>query len=127
MPDDVRRIRPDRKRNRPGRFLTINMMLAIVIAGLGIAQSIIGVKFLNPAILAPDLKELASLHRVAPISGAIVYRATSVFVSDARFATYLVMIWCLVLGATGYQFLRGQTKGRLFCFLPAAWWPSRHS
>ena len=100
-----------------GRFLTVTMVLAVVIAGLGIAQSILGVKFLNPATLAPDLKELASLHRVAPISGVKVYRPTSVFVSDARFASYLAMVWCVALGATGYQFLRGQVKGRSLLFL----------
>jgi hypothetical protein len=99
------------------RFLVINMLLAIAISGLGIAQSILGAKFLNPTVLAPDLKELASLHRVAPISGAVVYRATSVFVSDARFASYLVMIWCVALGATGYLFLRGKTKGQNIFFL----------
>jgi hypothetical protein len=102
------------------RFLTINMLVALAIAGLGIAQSILGVKFLNPAVLAPDLKELASLHRIAPISGAVVYRPTSVFVSDARFASYLAMIWCVALGATGYQFLRGpKAKGRTILFLGA--------
>ena len=99
------------------RFLVINMLLAVVISGLGIAQSIIGVRFLNPTTLAPDIKELASLHRVAPISGIVVYRATSVFVSDARFAAYLAMIWCLALGATGYQFLRGRAKGQTILFL----------
>jgi hypothetical protein len=100
-------------------FLLINMLLAIVIGGLGIAQSILGVRFLNPATLAPDIKELASLHRVAPISGAVVYRATSVFVSDARFASYLSMIWCVALGGTGYLFLRGKTKGQNIFFLAA--------
>ena len=99
------------------RFLSINMLLAIVISGLGIAQSIIGVRFLNPTTLAPDIKELASLHRVSPISGVVVYRATSVFVSDARFASYLTMIWCVALGATGYMFLRGRTKGQSIFFL----------
>ena len=99
------------------RFLRINMLLAIVISGLGIAQSILGVRFLNPTTLAPDIKELASLHRVAPISGVVVYRATSVFVSDARFAAYLIMIWCVALGATGYMFLRGNTKGQSIFFL----------
>jgi hypothetical protein len=101
------------------RFLTINMLLAIVIAGLGIAQSILGVRFLNPTVLAPDIKELASLHRVAPISGAVVYRPTSVFVSDGRFACYLIMIWFVALGATGYQFLRGRTKGQNILFVGA--------
>jgi hypothetical protein len=99
------------------RFLFINMWLAIVISGLGIAQSILGVRFLNPATLAPDIKELASLHRTAPLSGAVIYRATSVFVSDARFASYLTMIWCLALGATAYLFLRGKVKGQNVFFL----------
>jgi hypothetical protein len=99
------------------RFLFINMWLAIVISALGIAQSILGVRFLNPTTLAPDIKELASLHRTAPLSGAVIYRATSVFVSDARFASYLTMIWCLALGATAYLFLRGKVKGQNILFL----------
>jgi hypothetical protein len=101
------------------RFLFMNMWLAIIIAGLGIAQSILGVRFLNPTVLAPDIKELASLHRVAPVSGAVIYRATSVFVSDGRFSSYLIMIWCVALGATGYLFLRGKTKGQNVCFISA--------
>ena len=100
-----------------GNFLNINMWLAIVIAGLGIAQSIIGAGFLNPATLAPEIRELSTLHRVAPISGAVVYRPPSVFVSEARFAAYLMMIWCVALGSTGYQFLRGQIKGQNVMFL----------
>ena len=40
-----------------GRFLTFNMALASVISLLGIIQAIVGVSFLNPRVLAPDIHE----------------------------------------------------------------------
>lgn len=83
------------------RFLTINAVLAAAIAILGIIQGIAGPSFLNPAELAPDIRELSTLYRYAPISGQIVYRPTSVFVSDGRFAGYMLLVWILMLGAAG--------------------------
>src|SRR5882724_7236353 len=58
-------------------FLKINLIPILVIAGLGIAQSIVGPTFLNPATMQEDIRELSGLYRVAPLSGAIVYRPTS--------------------------------------------------
>src|SRR5215469_7003077 len=63
------------------RFFTVNLVLALVIISLGIAQSIIGPSFLNPAVQAEDLRLLSGLYRVAPLSGAVAYRPTSIFVS----------------------------------------------
>jgi len=94
-------------------FLYINLGLAGVIALLGSVQAIVGPGFLNPAELAPDIRMLSTLERVSPITGQVVYRPTSVFVSDGRFAWYLLLMWVLGFGAAGYMLLRGMTGRRL--------------
>jgi len=98
------------------RFLVFNVGLAGVIALLGIIQSIVGLKFLNPVELAPELQDLGNLTRIAPISGAVVSRPTSVFVSDGRFASYMVLMFIVGLGTTGYLLLRSR-KGRGIVFV----------
>ncbi len=98
------------------RFFFVNMVLALIIVSLGIVQSILGHTFLNPAVLAEDIRELSTLYRTAPISGAIVYRPTSVFVSAGRFANFLLVIWLLVFGFSGYLLLRHK-RGRMLGFL----------
>jgi hypothetical protein len=95
------------------RFLIINMILAAAIAGLGIVQAIVGPGFLNPETLAPDISELSLLMRYAPISGERIFRPTSVFVSDGRFASYVLLMWIFGLGASGYLFLRQSNRGRI--------------
>jgi hypothetical protein len=101
------------------RFFTANLRLAFVIICLGIAQSIIGPTFLNPATQAEDLRELSTLYRVAPESGAMAYRPTSVFVSAGRYADFMLVAWLLVLGFSGYLLIRYR-KGRIFAFLVVA-------
>ncbi len=98
------------------QFLVLNMIIAGVIALLGIIQSIVGLTFLNPVELADDIKELGSLTRVAPISGALVSRPTSVFVSDGRFASYMVLMFIVGLGTAGYLLLRAR-KGQSIVFI----------
>jgi hypothetical protein len=95
------------------RFLFINLALALVIGGLGIAQAILGHTFMNPQIAADDLRELSTLYRVAPISGVVIYRPTSVFVSDGRFGSYMTFSWIFAFGVGAYLLLRSR-KGRLF-------------
>jgi len=97
------------------RFLVVNVGLAGIIALLGIIQSIVGLSFLNPSILAPDLELLGNLTRRAPISGVLVSRPTSVFVSDGRFASYMVLMFIVGVGAAGYLLMRTR-KGRLIVF-----------
>ena len=94
------------------KFLIFNMILAAIIAALGIAQAIIGPGFLNPTTLAPDIRDLSTLMRTVPISGARVFRPTSVFVSDGRFASYMLLMWIFGLGASGYLFLRRSRRGQ---------------
>jgi len=97
------------------RFFTINLVLAVVVISLGIAQSIIGPSFLNPAVQAEDLRKLSGLYRVTE-SGAAAYRPTSVFVSAGRYADFILVAWILVLGYSGYLLLRHK-KGRVLAFI----------
>src|SRR5215469_1438626 len=98
------------------RFFTVNLVLALIIISLGIAQSIIGPSFLNPAVQAEDLRLLSGLYRVAPLSGAVAYRPTSIFVSAGRYANFIAVVWPLVLGFSGYLLLR-QNRGRTLAFI----------
>src|SRR5207244_3689370 len=66
------------------RFFTVNMVLALIIISLGIAQSILGPSFLNPAHPAEDIRLLSSLYRISPITGLLAYRPNSLFVRTRR-------------------------------------------
>jgi hypothetical protein len=98
------------------RFFTVNLFLVLVIVSLGIAQSIIGPGFLNPAVQAEDLRALSGLYRVSPITGLVAYRPTSVFVSAGRYANFIMVAWILVLGFSGYLLLRHR-RGRSLAFI----------
>jgi hypothetical protein len=94
-------------------------LLALIIAALGVAQSIIGPSFLNPATLAQDIRESATLFRISPITGLVSYRAPSVFVSAGRYTNYLLIAWVLILAFTGYLLLRHR-RGRNIAFISLA-------
>lgn len=98
------------------RFFMVNLFPIVLIAGLGIAQAILGAKFLNPAVMQEDIRQLGALYRVSPISGLVVYRPTSVFVSTGRYSDLLIVAWLLALGFLGYTLLRFK-KGRWLAFL----------
>lgn len=98
------------------KFFFVNMILAVIIVSLGVAQSIIGPKFLNPEHLADDIRDLSTLYRTAPISGVSVYRPTSVFVSTGRYSDFLIVAWMLVFGFSGYLLLR-RRQGRGLAFV----------
>ena len=101
------------------QFFFVNMILAVIIVSLGIAQAIIGHTFLNPANPADEIRELSTLYRVSPISGLIMYRPTSVFVSTGRFGNFLLVTWLLVFGFSGYLLLRHK-RGRTLAFIVLA-------
>jgi hypothetical protein len=81
------------------RLLFVSMGAAGSIALVGIAQSVIGLDFLNPKGGA-DIDELGHLTRFTP-SGVAVPRPPSVFVSDGRFAEYILLAFVLGLGTVG--------------------------
>jgi len=88
------------------RFLTFNLGMAGLVGLLGCIQAVVGLDFLNPPALAPELEPLGRLVRQAPISGVKVPRPTSIFVSDGRFAWYMGLTLTLGLGAAGFFWLR---------------------
>jgi len=47
------------------RFFFVNMILALIIVSLGIAQAIIGHTFLNPETVAEDIRDLSTLQGLA--------------------------------------------------------------
>jgi hypothetical protein len=101
------------------RFLKVNMVLAGIISLLGIIQAIVGASFLNPRVLAPEIRELSNVYRYSPITGLVVYQPSSVFVSGGRFAWYLTLAWIIGLGAVGYLVLRGR-RGQTVIFVCTA-------
>jgi hypothetical protein len=68
---------------------------------------------------AEDIRMLSQTYREAPISGVLVYRPTSVFVSTGRFGNLLIVSWMMIFGFCGYLVLRHR-RGRLFAFLGLA-------
>jgi hypothetical protein len=88
------------------KFLVINIIVAAVIAAVGIIQATVDPNFLNPANLAPELQDLGRNIRVSPISQLEMLRPASVFVSAGRFSTYMVQAFILGLGGAAYLFLR---------------------
>jgi hypothetical protein len=97
------------------RLLSFVCVLVFVVAVLGLAQSIIGPTFLNPQTLQEDIRELSTTYRVAPISGLLAYRPTSVFVSAGRFQDFLIFAWVISLGYSAYLILRSR-QGRTLAF-----------
>ena len=87
------------------RFLLVNIVVGSVIAGLGIAQSVLGINFLTPTESAGELYDLSHELRFSPITHEGVLATSSVFVSAGRFSFYLILLWILVFGALGYLLL----------------------
>src|SRR6267378_3744767 len=101
------------------RFFFVNIALVMIIASLGIAQSVLGHTFLNPERPAEDIRELSTNYRVSPVSGLLSYRPTSVFVSTGRFSNFLLVSLLLLVGFLGYLLLRYR-KGRNLAFFALA-------
>ncbi|HEV3481374.1 MAG TPA: hypothetical protein VGR97_03505 [Candidatus Acidoferrales bacterium] len=95
------------------KFLVFNAVLAGVIAMLGIAQAILGNKFLNPAKLDPNLADLGNLGKVTPLTNQAFTLPDSVFVSSGRYALYIVLMMILLLGAAAYFLLSGRRHRKL--------------
>lgn len=101
------------------KFLIVNISLAAVISLIAIIQAIVGNSFLNPATLAPEIRDLGDLDRFSPLTGQMLSLPTAVFVSAGRLALYLVTAIILVAGAAGY-FLLSTTKHRRLLFAAIA-------
>ena len=94
------------------RLFSFLSVLILIVAGLGLAQSIIGPTFLNPQTLQDDLRGLSTLYRYTS-EGQMAYRPTSVFVSSGRFQNFLVLSWIISLGYAAYLVVRGVRKRTL--------------
>jgi hypothetical protein len=105
-----------RNANDLEQFLIYNLGLGMLIALLGIIQSIVGLKFLNPIALAPELEVLGNLTRFSPITHQPVPQPTSVFVSTGRFASYIILVVVLALGASAYLLVT-RRRGAAYSFL----------
>jgi hypothetical protein len=95
------------------RFFVANIGLAGIVALIGIIQAMAGLEFLNPHG-GKDIDALGHLTRYSR-SGLAVPRPPSVFVSDGRFASYLVLAFIVGVGTAGYLLLR-TTSGRKIVF-----------
>ncbi len=84
------------------RFLVFNLALASVVAAIGVLQGVVSPDILNPAI-TPEHLNLMRLVRRAPLTGELVPRPTSVFVSDGRFAWYMMLSLFLGLAGATYE------------------------
>lgn len=98
------------------KLLVTNAGLSAVIALLGVTQAILGHSFLNPTVLAPELRDLGQLDKVSPISNQVFSLPSSVFVSSGRFAFYLILAMCIVLGTAGYLLLHSK-RGRWISYV----------
>jgi hypothetical protein len=98
------------------KFFMFNAALIFVVASLGVAQSIIGPTFLNPASIQEDIRLLSTLYRESPLTGQVAYRPTSLFVSAGRLQNFLVASWIIIVGFGGYLALRSR-KGRTAAFV----------
>jgi hypothetical protein len=96
-------------------FLMVNTWIALVAAGLGVAQSVLGLTFLNPTDLAPELQTMGHDVRFSPITHLKVERSTSVYVSDGGFAEALTLFFILGVGTAGYLLMRTK-RGRKLVF-----------
>ncbi len=104
--------------NRPAdldRLLKVSLVVGIVISGLGIAQSVLGVGFLTPENTQEEIYELSHLVRYSPVTHQRVFAPSSVFVSAGRFSWYLILLWILAMGAQGY-FLLSRKPGAKYGF-----------
>jgi len=98
------------------KLLVTNSVLAIIIASLGLAQAVLGNTFLNPAVLAPELRDLGDLEKSTPLTNRLFSLPSSVFVSSGRFSSYLIVVVILMIGAVGYLLL-SSPKGRRIVLL----------
>jgi hypothetical protein len=100
------------------RFFKITLWTGGAVALVGIIQALGHKDFLNPAELAPALQELGHLTRTSHTAEIVLNAPPSVFVSQGRYAAYLVLLLILTLGYVGYQILRRE-RGKLAYFVLA--------
>jgi hypothetical protein len=97
-------------------LLVLTLVTGIAIALLGVGQSVLGVQFLTPNDIAPELYSMTHVSRFSPITHQESLATSSVFVSAGRFSFYLVLLWIIAVGAQGYLLLR-RSRGVIYGFV----------
>jgi hypothetical protein len=97
------------------KYLKVNLLLAGVISTIGIIQAILGHSFLNPATLAPEIRDLGELDRVTPLTNQVLSLPTAVFVSTGRYSMYLLVAVIFAFGTAGYLLL-SSGRNRILVF-----------
>ncbi len=92
-----------RDRGDLDRFLSFNLKLAMGVALVGIIQGLGWKTFLNPTNLAPQFVALGHLVRFAPGLQHVLSAPPSVFVSQGRYANYLLLMLTLAVGVVAYK------------------------
>jgi len=95
------------------KFLMVNTVLAGVIGSVGIVQAIVGNRFMNPTVLAPELEDLGDLYKVSPISNRLLSLPDSIFVSSGRYGEYLIVAFILTIGTAAYLLLHTKRNRKL--------------
>jgi hypothetical protein len=95
------------------RLLRLMIGAGIIVAVLGIAQAVLGISFLTPEDIAPELYTLTHLNRMSPVTHETAVATSSVFASNGRFSYYLIVLAILTMGAEGYLIL-SRRRGALF-------------
>ena len=95
------------------KFFSFNMIIGGAIAAVGVFQTAVNFDFLNPKGSA-DIDDLSHMTRFTH-GGLAVLRAPSIFVSEGRFQSYMLIAFVLGLGGAGYLLLRSK-RGRVFVF-----------
>ena len=98
------------------KLLVWNAAVSALIAGIGIAQAILGNSFLNPTKLAPELQELGNLSKSTPLTNELFNLPDSIFVSAGRFDQFLILAFILAIATAGYL-LMSNLPGRKIVFL----------
>jgi len=94
------------------RFFRITMWAGSAVAVVGIIQALGHRNFLNPVELAPEFRPLGQLIRSVPTTGQILNAPPSVFVSQGRYAWYMLLVLIIALAVIGCQILRRE-RGKL--------------
>lgn len=94
------------------RFLVFSLEVSMVVAMVGIIQSLGWRNFLNPSQLAFQFVAQSNVYRFAPGMSVALKAPPSVFVSAGRYANYLELMFTLALGVVAFQLFR-RRKSRI--------------
>jgi hypothetical protein len=97
-------------------LLLLTLAAGILIALLGVAQSVLGLQFLTPDDIAPELYGMTHVSRFSPVTHQESIATSSVFVSAGRFSFYLVLLWIMAVGAQGYLLI-SRRRGVIYGFV----------